>query len=195
MATNFTPVAGKVKSPAKLAHVVLRTNNVRKLRAFYLDFLGAREAFGNETMSFLTYDDEHHRIAIFEFPDVADKVRFSCGLEHIAFTFDTLSDLLLAYRQRKALGMEPVWCINHGPTTSIYYSDTDGNILETQVDNMSPDEANAYITTGSFANNPLGVNFDPEELIKRLEQGESEASVMVRPDGPPASLPQIMLQA
>ncbi|KAI1607830.1 hypothetical protein EDD36DRAFT_469939 [Exophiala viscosa] len=34
--------------------------------------------------------------------------------EHIASTFETSDDLVLLYEQRKKLGMNPVWCVDHG---------------------------------------------------------------------------------
>jgi hypothetical protein len=33
------------------------------------------------------------------------------GLEHIAFTFDSLKDLCTAYKQRKEHGIIPGWCV------------------------------------------------------------------------------------
>lgn len=90
--------------------------------------------------------------------------------------------MLLAYRQRKARGIEPVWSTNHGPTTSIYYKDPDGNILETQYDNFKTnEEANAFILE-NFKTNPIGVDFDPEDLIRRVEAGEPLESLVNRPD-------------
>jgi catechol-2,3-dioxygenase len=90
------------------------------------------------------------------------KVENSSGLHHIAFTFPTLSDLLLAYRQRKAKGILPTWSVNHGPTVSLYYQDPDGNSLETQVDTFdTPDEATAFMKSEKFAENPIGTDIDP----------------------------------
>ena len=128
MATEATP---KVVSPNKLAHVVLRTKQIDKMVDWYLDFLGARIAHRNPQLAFITYDDEHHRLAFVNLPHIQDKVRQSAGLEHIAFTFASLRDLLTAYQQRLALPepVKPVWCINHRTTTSMYYKDPDGNLL------------------------------------------------------------------
>lgn len=108
--TSSESNTGKVLSPSKLAHVVLRTNKLDQMKTFYKTFLGAHEVFGNETMTFLSYDDEHHRIAIIQVPDVRDKDYDTCGLEHIGFSFDSLKDLCTAYKQRKAMGIEPGWC-------------------------------------------------------------------------------------
>ena len=173
----------KVLSPTSLAHVVLRTNNFRPMVNFYVDFLGGRIAYENEYLAFITYDHEHHRIAIVQFPGTGAKVHGSSGLEHIAFTFDTLDDLMLSYNQRKKLGMVPVWCVNHGPTTSMYYNDPDGNQTETQVDNFdTADEVDEFMKTKAFAENPIGVDFDPADLIRRLEAKEDHKSIKQRPD-------------
>lgn len=56
MATN-TNGSTKVRSPAKLAHVVLKTNQLDKMRDFYIKFLGGSEVMGNEMITFITYDD------------------------------------------------------------------------------------------------------------------------------------------
>ncbi|KAL6250093.1 hypothetical protein RBB50_002394 [Rhinocladiella similis] len=164
-----------VTSPKALCHVVLRTANLTTMQAFYTAFLGGRVAHSNEMLSFITYDEEHHRIALVEIPDTEPKISTSCGLEHIAFGFSTLFELLLSYRQRLKAGIEPCWCINHGPTTSIYYKDPDGNMLETQVDNFDTvEKADEFMKSQSFSENPIGTEFDPEKLISRMLSGEEE---------------------
>ncbi|KAK7717657.1 hypothetical protein SLS64_003152 [Diaporthe eres] len=173
---------GKVLSPAALAHVVLQTSQYEPMIAFYKAFLGAHATYENESLSFLTYDDEHHRVAILHVPSAKPKDPTSAGMAHMAFSFNSLKDLLLAYRQRKARGIVPIWAVNHGPTTSMYYQDPDGNQIETQVDNFETvDEANASMNTPEFAENPIGVDFDPEDLIRRIEDGEDEGSLKKRP--------------
>lgn len=190
MAVDYDSPVPKVISPSRLAHVVLRTNKFKQMVDYYKTFLGAEVIHENEMLAFLSYDDEHHRIAMVQIPGTADKNPQSCGLEHIAFTFDTLSDLLLSYRQRKQKGIEPVWPVNHGPTTSIYYKDPDGNMIETQVDNYeSADEATAFMASKEFAENPIGVDFDPEDYIKRLADGETEAILKKRVEVGPRGIP------
>ncbi|KAI0179009.1 Glyoxalase/Bleomycin resistance protein/Dihydroxybiphenyl dioxygenase [Hypoxylon sp. FL1284] len=187
-------VSGKVLSPAKMAHVVLRTTRFKPMVAFYTTFLGAHISLEVPQLAFLTYDEEHHRIAIGGFGDSVDKVPKSAGLEHIAFTYNTLSELMTSYRQRKARGIMPFWCINHGPTTSMYYQDPDGNQLEVQVDNFdTAEEASRFMTDPQMTINPFGVDFDPEELIKRLESGESEAELKKIPKSGPRGYADIPL--
>lgn len=181
MVIDYDSAGTQVLRPSYLAHVVLRTNNLKRMVHFYKTFLGAHASFENDFISFLTYDEEHHRIAIFQAPGTGPKQQETCGLEHIAFTYSKLEDLALSYRQRKANGILPVWCINHGATTSIYYQDPDGNQLETQIDNFSTNEEIAqWLVSKEFAENPIGTDFDAEDLVKRLQAGEDHSSIKKR---------------
>lgn len=187
---DFDNPGDGVMSPSVLAHVVLRTQKFQEMRDFYTTFLGGHVVHGNDFLCFITYDDEHHRIALLGLPGTGPKDENSAGLHHIAFTFPTLEDLLLAYRQRKAKGIKPCWSVNHGPTNSIYYKDPDGNMLETQVDNFdTPDEATKYMVTKEFLENPIGTDIDPEDYIARIKDGEPVANIRRRveigPRGPP----------
>lgn len=193
MAFNFDAPATTVTSPSKLAHVVLRTNQLESMIKFYTDFLGAQVVYKNEMLAFLSYDEEHHRIALIQAPGTQAKVPTSCGLEHIAFSFDSLPDLLLAYRQRKAKGIMPLWSVNHGPTTSVYYRDPDGNEVETQVDNFEDAaKATEFMKSKAFAENPIGVDFDPEDFIARLQNGEAQEALLKRAEIGPRGLPDHM---
>ena len=65
----------------------------------------------------------------------------------------------------------------------MYYEDPDGTEVETQVDNFdTAEEGMHYIEGESFAENPIGVDFDPEEFVKRVRSGEDEAVIKKRPD-------------
>ena len=181
-------LGGPVISPKRLCHMVLRSQpeNYKTMVDWYVNFLGGRVVWGNDSISFITYDDEHHRIAITGRPGTNPRGGSSAntvGLAHIAFAYDNLTELCVTYLQRKKLGIRPSWCVNHGMTTSIYYADPDGNEVETQVDHFeNSEDATAYMNTKAFAENPLGVDFDPEELIDRVERGEPEAEIFKRPD-------------
>jgi catechol-2,3-dioxygenase len=102
MVVDYDTPGTQVKRPSYLAHVVLRTNNLKPMADFYKMFLSAKASFENDFLSFLTYDEEHHRIALLQAPGAGPKQHESCGLEHIAFTYHKLEDLALSYRQRKA---------------------------------------------------------------------------------------------
>lgn len=166
--------------PKKLAHVVLRSRKFDEAVAWYKTVLGAEAMFENGFLAFLTYDDEHHRVAIISTPDAGEVDHTRAGLDHVAFTFAQLGDLLSTYQRLKEAGITPYWCINHGPTTSMYYRDPDGTQVELQIDNFATDEAlEEWFETGAFNENPIGVNFDPDELARLYEAGEP-LSVLTR---------------
>ena len=58
--------ANKAASSVKLGHIALRTSQEAfpKMVASYKAFLGGRASFENDMLSFMTYDDEHHRVAL-----------------------------------------------------------------------------------------------------------------------------------
>lgn len=179
------------KAPAKLAHLVFKTRDKRRLMDWYATVLAARNVFENDFIGFLTYDDEHHRVAVIEDASLAPPDPRACGLHHAAFTYEDLPSLLQTYRRLRAAGIAPAHAINHGPTTSIYYADPDGNRVELQIDNFAdPGEAAAWFASGAFAENPIGVDFDPEVLCARMAAGESLASLTRRPDIGPRGLPK-----
>ena len=78
---NFDDVSVPTMRPSKFAHVVLRTNDKNRLANFYREFLGATTTHENDTLAFITYDDEHHRIAIVQIPGLKNKDKNTCGLE------------------------------------------------------------------------------------------------------------------
>ena len=183
MARDGEADAPSVISPAKLAHFVIRTSRFEELVDWYMTVLGAVPAFKNDILAFLSYDEEHHRVAILNVPDLKPQPEGVVGVHHNAFTYATLADLLATYERLRDKGIKPVFPINHGPTTSIYYADPDGNQIELQVDNYDTiEEATAFFYSDAFAENPIGVEFDPEDLIRRLREGESEEDVKRRPD-------------
>lgn len=177
-------------SPAKLAHVVLRTPRFEGMKKWYLALLNGRVSYENEALAFLCYDEEHHRIALINIPVLADKAPGTSGMDHLAFTYNNLSDLYATYRRvKEGDGIVPFWAINHGPTTSLYYRDPDGNQVELQVDNFDTDEeGNAFFASPEFAENPIGVDFDPEELGRRLAAGEADSAIKKRPNIGPRGL-------
>jgi catechol 2,3-dioxygenase-like lactoylglutathione lyase family enzyme len=170
-------------SPAKLAHFVLRTSRYQEIVQWYKTVFGAHGVFESDILSFLTYDDEHHRIAIINMPGLTEQPQGTSGVHHIAFTYSSLSDLLATYERLRDLKIKPVFVINHGPTTSLYYADPDGNQLELQVENYETvEESSKFFYSPAFAENPIGVEFDPEDLVRRLRAGEPESELKRRPD-------------
>jgi catechol-2,3-dioxygenase len=184
-----------VLKPHKLAHIVRRTGRFDELVQWYCTVLGAEVVHADGMLAFLTYDDEHHRIAIAAIPGLEEPSPLAAGTDHVAFTYGDLGDLLQTYRRLQAAGIEPYWCINHGPTISLYYKDPDGSRVELQVDTMpSHDAIDAWMRSGEFAANPIGIVFDPEELTARYEAGEPLETLVARPPLPAGMTPFDMLR-
>jgi len=178
--------AAELLSPAALCHFVLKTtpDNYDQMVVWYRTVLGAHVTHANPRITFMTYDDEHHRLAILQNPQLTNtSAKTSVGLAHMAFGFEKLSDLATSYEQKKAHNILPIWCVNHGMSTSMYYEDPDGNEVEMQVDNFdSKEDGMRFIEGVSFAENPVGVDFDPEVFVKRLRRGEDDKAMKKRPD-------------
>jgi catechol-2,3-dioxygenase len=176
-------------SPRKLAHVVLRTkSNFDSMVKWYCFVLGARIVFNAGHLIFLSYDNEHHRIAIAAGGDLSERPRRAVGLDHISFTYEDVEALLTTYARLKQAGILPFCCVNHGPTTSLYYHDPDKNRIELQMDNFADMTEATTLMQEQFSINPVGVEFDPEEMLTRLRSG-ANPDELVRPTrnpGPPA---------
>lgn len=151
---------------------------------FYMNLLGAQIVHTTPVLTFLRYDEEHHRIAIIQTPDTAPKPTDTshAGLDHIAFTYPTLTQLAQQYVYLKSLDespLVPLWCVNHGPTTSMYYRDPDGNKVELQVDNFDDKEdADAFMRGPLYGQNPMGTDFDPDvwaaDILSKVTAGGEE---------------------
>lgn len=191
---SLAPDRGRVV-PKQLAHVVRRTGRFDELVAWYVAVLGAEVVHSDGMLAFLTYDEEHHRIAIAAFPGLSEPAPMAAGTDHIAFTYAELGDLLYTYVRLKAQGIEPFWCINHGPTTSFYFKDPDGNKVELQIDNLPTQESiDVWMRSDAFAANPIGVVIDPEDLLARYRAGETFESLVARPPLPEGKTPFDMLR-
>ena len=78
-----------VKPPSKLSHVVLRTANLENMSLFYQNFLGAKVVYEDEDASFVTYDNEHHRIGILRHPGLQAKNPKTSGLD-VRYKLDSI---------------------------------------------------------------------------------------------------------
>ncbi|MBL8208008.1 MAG: VOC family protein [Blastocatellia bacterium] len=178
--------------PTKFAHIVYRTRRFGQMLEWYKTVFGAQVQYQNPGLAFLTYDDEHHRfafanMAIFQ-PDGTDtERRGAIGVDHVAYTYGSLRDLLETYARLNEQGIKPYWCIHHGISVSLYYADPDGNQIEFQVDSFETSEAATAFMHHYFNLNPLGVEFDPDDWLARLRAGTPESEFLPRQTHEPVS--------
>ena len=102
--------------------------------------------------------------------------------------------MLSTYVRLRDKGFVPFQPINHGPTVSKYYHDPGGTGIELQVDTFpTKQEAQEWFGREAFKENPIGVLFDPEELVKAYEAGVPEQELLTRPGG--AAAPSLAARA
>ncbi|MDM0065021.1 VOC family protein [Variovorax sp. J31P207] len=179
--------------PKSFAHVVYRTYRFQEMLDWYVKVFGGKVQYQSPVIAFVTYDDEHHRVALLNLGIVvgesdARTPRGQPGMDHVAYGYRSLTELLGKYVELKAAGVLPYWCIHHGITVSLYYADPDGNQMEFQADSYaSNDDANAFMHGPNFELNPIGVEFNPEVMLARLRAGESESALLLRTEHLPVS--------
>ncbi len=173
-------------APSKFAHVVYNTHRYEEMIAWYVRVFEARVQHRDEKLAFLTYDDEHHRFAFANLGPAAygegDKNPGTVGVNHLAYTWNGVGELIDTYQRLKSYGITPWRPIRHGLTLSLYYRDPDGNALEFQTDLMASEEANQFMDSAAFNKNPIGEPFDPEALAARYGSGQSVDDLIFRSD-------------
>lgn len=181
--------------PTKLAHVVYMTRRFDEMIEWYKTVFEAKVQCGNPAFAFLTYDDEHHRFALANMSVISPnggpvEMPHGVGVNHVGYTFRDAGELLENYDRLKQNGIMPYWCVHHGVSLSMYYQDPDGNRMEFQVDAFDdPATANAYMQSPAFAANPVGVDYDIEDLLANYRSGADLKSLLLQPEGPPAPIP------
>ena len=172
--------------PQRFVHIVYRTYRFAEMLAWYQLVFGAEVKYQHPALAFLTYDDEHHRFALANLavlqPDNAEiEKKGITGVDHVAYTYASLDDLFENYEQLKAEGIKPYWCVHHGLTISMYYADPDGNQMEFQVDVFdSSEESIAFMCGPLMADNPVGVEYDPEDWLAQKRAGKPLSEFLVR---------------
>jgi len=186
--------------PDFIAHWVVKTARSAEMIDWYGHVFGARVVHEDHQIAFLTWDHESHRLALVKLPPplryafpLSRWRRKTYGIDHLAFTFTSVARLLLTYERLAGVGIRPVWSINHGPTTSLYYEDPEGIRLEFQTENHPTAQQTAeYFASDAFSENPIGTNVDPDYLLERLRAGAEPAELLkpgagVRPGTKPRS--------
>jgi catechol-2,3-dioxygenase len=163
----------EVRRPVRFAHIVLRSKHFEQTIAWYKTVLGVEVVHENPMICFVTYDDEHHRLAFINAANSEQAPPGAVGTDHFAYAYATFGDLMQTYKRLRAEGIVPGISINHGPTTSFYYKDPDGMGVELQVDNFASEaELKGWMQSGAFERNPIGVVFDADKLLERYENGD-----------------------
>jgi catechol 2,3-dioxygenase-like lactoylglutathione lyase family enzyme len=169
----------------RLSEVVLRTTAYDRLCDFYSMLLAQPRSVEMAPPRTEDPDDPRRicffdfyfdppytqRIAIFECGDVG-RGPTSTGLHHFQLRTPSIEALVDLYSALKDGGHLPTETANHGPGTSFYYRDPDGNTIELSSLNFSSrDQMQAFMASDAFRNNPNGFPLDPERLVARRRSG------------------------
>ena len=167
--------------PAYISHYGIRARRLPEMIQWYAQVFGARVQHENEFLAFMTFDEEHHRLVIFEDPETVDRPSKVAGIDHVGYGLASFGDLVETYERLKAEGITPFAQLNHRFTTSLYYHDPDGNEVELSVDNfLTKEECSAFVRGEEMAEigrPPFGYDFDPDELVRLYRQGVPAAAL------------------
>jgi catechol 2,3-dioxygenase-like lactoylglutathione lyase family enzyme len=174
----------------KLQHYGLTTANLDAMADWYRKVLGMTvnrhmtAAAGPQegpsfAAAFVSNDEVHHRVVFFETPGLVadpDKHR-RARVQHVAFEYKTLDDLLGTYARLKGLRILPVQATDFGMGTAFYYEDPDRNIVELNVNNYGDE----WTATEHMRNSPpTRADVDPDKMIAAREAGISAWGVHKR---------------
>jgi hypothetical protein len=81
-------------------------------------------------------------------------------------------------------GIQPVRPINHGPTVSLHYKIRTGQPSNCRsMHSPSRPRPHSISSATRSGENPIGVLFDPEELVRAYDAGVPEQDLLRRPQG------------
>ncbi len=181
-----------------LHHVTFKTRRLQEMIDWYRKVVGIKVNFQDAVGAWTSNDRANHRIAFLAVPGLVDDPdkRRRTGMHHMAFEYETLAALMANYVRLKEHGITPAFCLDHGLTTSLYYDDPDGNVVELQVDNFADwDRSSEWMRTSpDFRANPIGMFFDPDQVVEAQRSGVSSAEIQKRTYGgqfKPDTLPDL----
>src|SRR5688500_1177407 len=99
--------AGAAIKPAYISHYGIRAQRYKEMIKWYKTVFGARIQHENEFLAFMTFDEEHHRLVIFEDAATVDKPATAAGVDHVGYGLANFGDLVLTYERLKAEGIAP----------------------------------------------------------------------------------------
>ena len=192
-------------SPDDFHHIAFKTTNYKNMINFYKNLFGCEPLYQSDLITFLAYDDEHHRIAIANTSDVLNKLNFIQkivmklkiflnknipsieGLDHISYRINPIEKWFDFYFKAKERGLSPLWTVNHGWISGIYYRDPDNNLVEVFFEHFSTAEEFKENISPDFEDEPIGTNMDIEVLYEMFKSGADFSELIKKgntvPDG------------
>lgn len=173
----------------RISETILKTGRLDAMKAWYETVLGVGPFFehaptgdskpgdfGGQTrasdlrMCFFRLSLDYpytQTIGLFEEPGVGDAVIAKApGLHHMQLMLSDIDELCRTFEGLRDLGLHPHRCADHGPMTSFYYRDPDGNNVELTAQNFATLEAmTAFMASPAFKDNPSGRELNPDAYV------------------------------
>jgi len=165
----------------KLQHFGLNTSNMDAMLDWYRKVLGMTinhrtPSLGGaqrtpwSSAAFVSNDEVNHRVALFETARASGDERREERVQHIAFAYQSLDDLLGTYARLKGLEIKPMMAADQGVHMVLYYLDPDQNRIELNASNYADEwTATEHIRSAESTFAP----FDPDKLIAARKAGAS----------------------
>ena len=192
-------------SPDDFHHIAFKTTNYENMVNFYKNLFGCEPLYQSDLITFLAYDNEHHRIAIANTSDALNNLNFIQkivmklkiflnknipsieGLDHISYRINPIEKWFDFYFKAKERGLSPLWTVNHGWISGIYYRDPDNNLVEVFFEHFSTAEEFKENISPDFEDEPIGTNMDIEVLYEMFKSGAGFSELIKKgntvPDG------------
>ena len=172
-------------SPREIHHVhIYSDQNYDAMVDFYQWlFNGDVVKVNPNGLTFITYDDHDHRVVILKRKGGEAKPPRAIGVSHIAFAYSSLGELLYVYQRMKERGFKPERTTNHGNSTSFYYTDPDGNTVETMMDNFAPLDTQNYKRHYQWSEHygkSADSNFDADKMLALYQDGVPDTVLIDR---------------
>ena len=174
------------KTTMRFGEVVLRTSQYAAMKSWYSQVLDTdpmleserRETPGSGGMRQMCTIRPYSEfpftetLVILDLAELRQTDQTVSGMDHFQMQFASIDDLFDRYEALAANGIVPARSANHGPSTSFYYRDPDGNRVELSVKNYATEaETLAFMQSEAFLRNPSGIDIDPAEYIARYRGG------------------------
>ena len=161
------PALQPIDPHVRIGHVHLRTADIDRIRAFYVDVLGfdviheARDVPGWGTTGdvlFVSAGGYHHHLGFntWKSKGGAPQPDSVTGLHHVALNFSSKAELARTVKRLIDAGVEPYQALDHGTHLAVYVSDPDGNDLELAWDR--PPQTWPRFDSGDIATHPLDLD-------------------------------------
>ena len=193
-----------VCAPDDFHHVAWKTMKYEGMVDFYSRLFDCKPLYKSEEITFLAFDEEHHRVAIANISkhlennmgllprsiihillairNFVNRVTPNLvGLDHISYKMDSIDSWFDFYNRAKENGFLPVWTINHGWISGIYYRDPDGHLAEIFFEHFrSAEEFRSGAIAPDFSEEPIGTNMDMDVLYEMYKSGTPFEDLIVK---------------